>query len=58
MICQSCIAAGVANNTGSPDSAKMLHQQCEGDCPCHHKTGKGWVYEKPVKKLKLERRFL
>ena len=43
MICTQCSAAGVANSVGSFDSADLLHQQCKGDCPCRHKTGREYV---------------
>ena len=43
MICVSCTAGGVANSSGSYDSATLLHNQCKGDCTCRHKTGPGYV---------------
>ena len=49
MICNPCIAGGVAQSAGSYDSALLLHQQCKGDCPCQHKTGAGLVVHRGEK---------
>ena len=38
-----CTGAGNANSNGDTGSATILHQQCEGDCTCQHKVGKGHV---------------
>ena len=43
MICKMCTGAGLANSNGDTGSATILHQQCEGDCTCQHKVGKGHV---------------
>ncbi len=43
MICKMCSGAGNANAIGDTGSAGVLHQQCEGDCTCQHKVGKGHV---------------
>ena len=44
MICKMCSSAGGVNAMGDSGSATVLHQQCEGDCPCQHKVGKGHVF--------------
>ena len=49
MICKMCRGAGNANSNGDIGSATVLHQQCEGDCSCQHKTGKGHVQVKGEK---------
>ena len=49
MICVECSAAGVANSVGSFDSAVKLHNECKGDCPCRHKTGRGYVKQQGEK---------
>ena len=46
MICKMCTGAGNANAVGDTGSAGVLHQQCEGDCSCQHKVGKGHVQAK------------
>ena len=46
MICKMCTGAGNANSIGDTGSAGILHQQCEGDCSCQHKVGKGHVQAK------------
>ena len=46
MICKMCKGAGNANSNGDTGSAVILHQQCEGDCSCQHKVGKGHVQTK------------
>lgn len=46
MICKMCIGAGNANSIGDTGSASVLHAQCEGDCSCQHKVGKGHVARK------------
>ena len=43
MICAMCRGAGTANSAGDTGSATVLHTQCEGDCTCQHKVGKGHV---------------
>ena len=43
MICKMCTGAGNANSIGDTGSAAVLHAQCEGDCTCQHKVGKGHV---------------
>ena len=43
MICTMCTGAGLANSVGDTGSASVLHAQCEGDCTCQHKVGKGHV---------------
>lgn len=53
MICKMCSAAGVVNGNGDSGSATILHQQCEGDCPCQHKVGKGHVQVKGEKALQM-----
>ena len=49
MICKMCKGAGNANSNGDTGSATILHQQCEGDCTCQHKVGKGHVQTKEAK---------
>ena len=43
MICLDCKVGGDFNSLGNYDKAEELHDLCKGDCPCHHKTGPGWV---------------
>lgn len=52
MICKMCSSAGGVNTMGDTGSATVLHQQCEGDCTCQHKVGKGHVQEKQKAKQK------
>ena len=52
MICKMCSGAGNANSIGDTGSATILHQQCEGDCSCQHKVGKGHVQTKAKVKEK------
>jgi hypothetical protein len=41
MICNRCLAGGIANSTGDIAIAVMFHAECEyKDCCCQHKTGK------------------
>ena len=42
MICKECCAAGDFNAEGKYQFAGAMHQKCEGDCGCLHKTGAGW----------------
>ena len=49
MICTMCTGAGNANSIGDTGSASVLHAQCEGDCTCQHKVGKGHVQTKEAK---------
>jgi len=49
MICKMCSGAGNANSIGDTGSASVLHSQCEGDCSCQHKVGKGHVQVKKDK---------
>jgi hypothetical protein len=51
MICKMCTGAGNANAVGDTGSAGVLHQQCEGDCTCQHKVGKGHVQVKGTNSL-------
>lgn len=46
-----CKGAGNANSNGDTGSATILHQQCEGDCTCQHKVGKGHVQVKGTNSL-------
>ena len=56
MICNLCTGAGRANSIGDTGSASVLHAQCEGDCTCQHKVGKGHVVLKdvPVKPIQTQ----
>ena len=45
MICKMCTGAGNANAIGDTGSASVLHAQCEGDCTCQHKVGRGHVQQ-------------
>ena len=50
MICTSCKVGADFNSQGNYDKSDELHDMCEGDCGCQHKTGRGWVVragEKP-----------
>ena len=49
MICKMCSSAGGVNAMGDTGSSTVLHQQCEGDCTCQHKVGKGHVQTKEAK---------
>lgn len=49
MICIDCRVAGDFNTAGNYDKAEELHDFCKGDCPCHHKTGHGWVVRRGEK---------
>ncbi len=43
MICEACQYAGDANALGYAEKADEYHDECEGDCGCRHKVGRGWV---------------
>ncbi len=45
MICVDCRLAGSFNSVDVA-AAKVMHDKCEGDCGCQHKTGQGWVVKK------------
>jgi hypothetical protein len=51
MICKECKTAGDFNTVGKYHFAGAMHQKCEGDCGCHHKTGPGW-FAKAGEKVK------
>ena len=49
MICDSCKVGGDFNALGNEDKADELHEGCEGDCGCQHKTGPGWYVKANAK---------
>ena len=49
MICLDCIVGGDFNAKGNWDKADEMHEYCEGDCPCQHKTGPGWYVKAGAK---------
>ena len=48
MICSDCQLAATFNPVDE-EAAKEMHEKCEGDCGCQHKTGPGWFVRRNEK---------
>ena len=54
MICSNCAWGGHHNTIGKTDLAKEMHDGCEGDCGCQHKTGPGWFVRRGQKPTPMQ----
>ena len=54
MICNDCKVGATFNEQGSYEKSEELHDLCQGDCGCQHKTGPGWFVRRGQKPTPMQ----